>query len=339
MYIKKASHYIPATKLDNELFSKTLDTSDEWIIKRTGIKSRYTASVESPERPIRSMAIKAVDKMGLSDSEKQKIKYIIFASGLAEENYPNVGNYIAQHLNIKVPGIRVNSACSSFVSGFKYAESLIGSGDVLVVSSEAFTSIGDYSDRSSCILFGDGACAFLLSSQSTEYFVYATELEGFGTDLINTGHPGEKPKKTISEYCLDNISMTKEERTKIEELGLANSYGNFRQDGPEVYKTIITDIPKLLGSKIKRYINDKEKIFFIGHQANLRMLEKITKKIGLTKEQHLYNVDRCGNTGAAGCGMVLAEEINKEKFKSGDYVVLSAFGAGIVYGSMIIKRI
>lgn len=339
MYIKKASSYIPGTVLTNKDYEDSLDTTDEWIVKRTGIKTRYTAVIEDPNRPVRHMALSAIDKMELDSAEKAKIKYVVFAAGLAEENYPNVGNYVAEYLDLPAPGLRVNSACSSFISGLKFSSSLIESGDVLMVTSESFTGISDYSDRSSSILTGDGACAFLLSREPTEYFVYDIELSGFGSDIINTGLLGKKPKKNILDFCLENKKMSDEKRRILEATDFA-SYGSFYQNGPEVYKTIIKDIPKLLKAKIKKNILKKEKIYFIGHQANLRMLEAVSKKIGLTDpSKHLYNVDRYGNTGAAGCGICLAEEINKGKFKSGDSVVLSAFGAGIVYGSAIIKRI
>lgn len=339
MYIKKASSYIPSTVLKNSDYESSLDTTDEWITKRTGIKTRHTAVVENPVRPVRHMAIRAVDNLNLTDSEKKKIKTVVFAAGLAEENYPSVGNYVAEYLGLPIPGIRVNSACSSFVSGLKFSSSLIDSGDVLLVTSESFTAISDYSDRSSAILTGDGACSFILSREPTEYFIYDIGLSGFGSDLINTGLLGKTPKKNILDFCLENKDLNEKQREALESTTFA-SYGCFYQNGPEVYKTIIKDIPKLLKQKIKKNILKKEKIYFIGHQANLRMLEAVYKKIGLTEpSRHLYNVDRYGNTGAAGCGICLAEEINNNKFVSGDSILLSAFGAGIVYGSAIIKRI
>lgn len=332
MRIKKSSYYIPKTALPNKVFEEALDTTDEWIVKRTGIENRFTAVPEGGNRVLRHMAIKAVDSLSLGPQDKNKITAVIYASGLAEENYPSVANYVSEHLAIDVPGLRVNSACSSFVSGLKFAQSFIDEGDVLVVTSESFTSIGDYSDRSSCVLFGDGACAFLLSKDTGDYKISCTELSGFGSDLINTGILGSYPKVGISQFCFDN------KLTEIQ-TPIYSRYGNFVQDGPEVYKTIIKDIPKLLKKKIADNDLDKNDLYFIGHQANLRMLEKVVSRIGLTKARHLYNVNRYGNTGAAGCGIVLAEEIENNKFVPGDKILLSAFGAGIVYGSTIIERL
>lgn len=332
MFVKKSSYYIPKTALPNRVFEESLDTTNEWIVKRTGIENRYTAVPEGGNRVHRHMAFRAVERMNLTEENKSNISAVIYASGLAEENYPSVANYVCQNFDIKAPGLRVNSACSSFISGLKFAESFIASGDVLVISSESFTSIGDYSDRSSCVLFGDGACAFLLSRDSGDYKISSTELSGFGSDLINTGILGKYPKVGISQFCFDNKLIE-------HQVPVYSRYGDFVQDGPEVYKTIIKDIPKLLKNKIENYSLNKKDLYFIGHQANLRMLEKIVTKIGLTKSRHLYNVNKYGNTGAAGCGIVFAEEIENNRFRKGDKILLSAFGAGIVYGSTIIERL
>ena len=338
MYIKKSSQFAPRAVLTNEMFEASLETSDEWIRKRTGITERRTALVEEPNRPIRFMAIEAVNALGLTEKEKKKIKHIIFASGLAEENYPNVANYIAKEFNINAPGLRVNSACSSFIAGLKFSSSLIEEGDVLLVSSESFTSIGDYSDKTSCVLLGDGSCAYLLSRDKTAYHIGDISLEGFGSDIINTGNPGESPEKTVLEFCKETLPLLGKS-LGIRQSASRSSYGSFRQNGKEVYKTILIDIPKLLLKKISKLKLVKGELAFIGHQANLRMLEKIVEKTGLKKSQHFYNVDKYGNTGSSGCGMVLHDVIENENLHSGQKLLISAFGAGIVYGSAVVSRL
>mgnify|MGYP003122409411 CR=1 FL=1 len=336
MYITKASHFVPEAVLTNEMFESYLKTSDEWIVKRTGIRQRRTATLECSSRPMRYMAEESVKKLCLTDTERSEIKHIVFASGLAEENYPNIGNYIAQTFSIKAPGIRVNSACSSLISGMKFSKSLTDDGDVLLVCSESFTSIGDYSDKSSCVLLGDGACAFLLSSTAGEYHIGNIELSGFGSNIINTGAPGERPKTTILDFCAKVYpSLSREMFSSFEHFP---SYGSFSQNGKEVYKTILTDIPLLLKEKLARLSMNPSDTYFIGHQANLRMLEKIAERTGFAKEKHLHNVSKYGNTGSAGCGIVLSEHIEKETMQKDEKLVLSAFGAGIVYGTAIITK-
>lgn len=337
MYITKASHFVPESVLTNEMFESSLSTSDEWIVKRTGIRQRRTAVLECPHRPMRYMAEEAVKNLRLTNANRASIRHIVFASGLAEENYPNIGNYIAQTFDIPAPGIRVNSACSSLISGLKFSKSLVEEGDVLLVCSESFTSIGDYSDKSSCVLLGDGACAFLLSPTAGDYHIGDIELSGFGSSVINTGAPGQRPKKTILDFCEKSYpNLTREMFSSFKRFP---SYGSFSQNGKEVYKTILTDIPLLLKEKLAKLSITPADTYFIGHQANLRMLEKIAERTGFAKERHLHNVSKYGNTGSAGCGIVLSEHIEKNTFNENEKLVLSAFGAGIVYGSAIVTKV
>lgn len=336
MYIEDIAHYVPSFVLENEHFARTMKTTPEWIEKRTGIKQRRTAVLESHGRPVRHMAEKSVLNLQKKGIDLSDIDLIISCSGIAEENYPNVANYLAQIFSIPAPGVRINSACSSLITGLRFARQEVSEGKkVLLVCSESFTVLGDYKDRSSSILFGDGAVALKLTPDAGKFKVLATEIVGIGSDVISTGSPGAKPLYGVLDFCLDVMGTNRREKAKNYAKHSPGGYGIFQQDGKKVYKRIVKDIPPFLENfchKSKVSIGDT---IFIGHQANLRMLEALEKRIN--PRLHLHNVENYGNTGAAGCGIVLSE--NMENIKSDEKVLMSAFGAGLVYGAILLQKI
>ena len=316
--IKGVGMYLPNKILTNNDISEFVETSHEWIYERTGIKQRHIAAEDQMTSDLAYQA--ALDAIQDANISATEIDLIILATSTPDQVFPSTAVKLQDLLNIRSgAAFDINAVCSGFIYALSMADNLIKSGKykkILVVGSEVYSRILDWKDRSTCVLFGDAAGAFIL--------------EGQEKDVINTGiiesiirSDGQYRSKL---YCDGGPSM------KIS----SDCYINM--DGKEVYKhavekqtVIVEDLLDSLG------INIDAIDWFVPHQANLRILQTTAKKLKLKEEKIIVTVDRHANTSSASIPVAMATAIKEHKIKRGDMLLLEAFGAGFTWGAILLR--
>ena len=305
---------IPVTILNNNQLSQWVETSDEWIKERTGIRERRILGSESLADIAIKAALKALESSGCPAKD---IELIICSTVHGEGAAPALACIIQKNIGAVCPAFDINTACTGFLYALQTARSFIQSGlakRVLVVAAEAMSEITDYTDRETCILFGDGAGAVLLEKGESLVDILLTS-EGNGKNIYIPLSRGNCPltKKTAE------TPYTK-------------------MNGKEVYKfavnALFRDVRQLLESN-NMTVSDID--YFLFHQANLRILETAREKLEIPTEKMIINIDRYGNTSSACIPVMLDESIRSGLLSTGDTNVLSAFGAGFTTGAAIIK--
>ncbi len=311
--------YVPERRLTNNDLEKLVNTSDEWIVQRTGIKERRIAD---DTEFTSDLAYKAV--VNLTERYHKSIDdvdMIIVCTFSPDFQTPSTASLVQAKLGIKNTGaMDLNAACAGFAYGLHMANGLITSGlhrKILVVGAEALSKIIDYEDRTTCILFGDGAGAVLVEYDEKDPSFLSYHM----------GSLGEKAKNL---YC-SNIADTMFE----EEI---TDKGKIVQNGREVYKWAVTTVPKGM-KKVMEYasIPLNEVNWFAPHSANLKMIESICEKSGFPIEQTLFSIVNYGNTSAATIPLSLDIGVKEKKLKSGETVLLYGFGGGLTHAGLLIK--
>ena len=313
--------FLPEKIIKNSDFEKYLDTSDEWIISRTGIKERRQLDIGKASS---YMAIKAIEQL----LQRRKISVneidaIIVSTITPDMVFPSTACLIQEYFKINnCWGFDLSAACSGFLFGLETADALIKSEKykkVIVVGVDKMSSILDYQDRNTCILFGDGAGAVLFEP-SLNYGVIDCKLgiDGSGAKFLNMPAGGSL-NPTTNETVSKKMHYVK-------------------QNGSAVFKSAVKgmyDITKKIMSN--NDINNKNLNLFIAHQANKRIIDATAKKIGLSKQQVLINIDKYANTTAASIPLALCDAYENKMLKMGNNLILTAFGAGFTWGSCLIR--
>jgi 3-oxoacyl-[acyl-carrier-protein] synthase-3 len=314
--------YIPPKVMTNKDFEKIIDTTDEWITKRTGIKERRISEENEASSDLGAKAAEvAIQRAGL---KKDEIDLIICAT--VTPDYlcmPSTACLIASKLGLpNLMAFDISAACTGFVYALSIAKAFIESGmkkNVLIVGAETYTSILDYTDRGTCFIFGDGAGAAIISATDniTEAIVDINcSSDGNYDDLIKTEGGGSK--HPCSQEVLDNkmacIRMKGNETFKL------------------AVKTLTSDVKVMLE---KHKLSNSDIDHFIPHQANLRIINAVGEALGLSEEQTVITVDKYGNTSAASIPMAMNYAYEQGKIKAGDTVLFDAFGAGLTWGSAL----
>jgi 3-oxoacyl-[acyl-carrier-protein] synthase-3 len=304
---------IPEFKLSNHDLAEFIDTSDEWIQTRTGISSRHISTGETTT----DLAVLAGQSALIDgDIEPEEIDLVIVATVTPDSTMPSTACAAAKRMGIKkATCFDLSAACSGFIFASEIAVSFIRQGNykkALVIGAEVFSKVLNWEDRSTCVLFADGAGAAVYTrSEQDQILNIVTASDGEGSDLITLP------------------VLTKSNRFNPNEVSEAYMY----MDGREVYKFATTEVPKNILDVLEgtNYTaNDID--WFILHQANARIMDSIAKKLQVDKEKFFKNMDSHGNTSAASIPMALADV--KEQFKPGDKIILSGFGAGLTWGSI-----
>ncbi|MCH4827117.1 ketoacyl-ACP synthase III [Planococcus halocryophilus] len=311
--------YVPEKKLTNHDLEKLVETNDEWIVQRTGIKERRIALTTEFTSDI---SVKAVEnlkerfKKSLDD-----VDMIIACTMTPDFKTPSVSALVQAKLGIKNTGaIDLNAACSGFAYGLHIANGLITAGlnkKILVIGAETFSKILDYSDRSTCILFGDGGGAVLV------------EYDEENPSFIES-HMGTNGELAHNLYCTDLSNQMFGNELAV------NGFVN--QNGREVYKWAVNTVPKgvkALLDKAGYKTNDVD--WFIPHSANLRIIESICSRTGLSLEQTIYSLEYYGNTSAASIPLSLDKGLQEGKLKPNDTLLLYGFGGGLTHAGMLIN--
>ncbi|MDX9795478.1 MAG: beta-ketoacyl-ACP synthase III [Sulfurimonadaceae bacterium] len=314
--------YIPPKVMTNKDFEKIIDTTDEWITKRTGIKERRISEENEASSDLGAKAAEiAIQRAGIS---KEEVDLLICAT--VTPDYlcmPSTACLIASKLGLpNLMAFDISAACTGFVYALSIAKAFIESGmkkNVLIVGAETYTSILDYTDRGTCFIFGDGAGAAVISATDniTEAIVDVNcSSDGNYDDLIKT--PGGGSKHPCSQEVLDNkmacIQMKGNETFKL------------------AVKTLTSDVKVMLE---KHKLSNESIDHFIPHQANLRIIKAVGEALGLSEEQTVITVDKYGNTSAASIPMAMNYAYEQGRIKAGDTVLFDAFGAGLTWGSAL----
>lgn len=313
--------YLPVHSMDNTFLSTIVETSDEWITERTGIRSRHIAVEETTVSMGAAAAKKALEMAKLDASE---LDLILVATFTPDCIMPNTACMIQAELGaVNAFCFDINAACSGFLYAVQTADAYIRSGmcrHALVIGAEIISRTVDWTDRSSCILFGDGAGAAVLSPSSDE--------SGF-IDFVS-GSDGSKG----AVLDLKNRAVLNPYRKEDSEQAPSYLFMN----GQEVFKFAVRKIPEMVLALTERnHITPEEVSHYILHQANIRIIQSAAKRLNLPEERFPMNLSSCGNTSAASIPILLDECNRAGKFQPGDTLFLSGFGGGLTWGSALLK--
>ena len=314
-------HYCPDNIIKNRDIGELVDTSDEWIIKRTGIKERRISDGEGTVDLACKAALEALNN---SNCNKEDIDLIVVATTSPDKIMPSTACSIQGILGCKnAAAFDVSAACSGFVYALIVASSLIRTTDkkrALVIGSEVLSRFVDWKDRSTCILFGDGAGAAIIE--------VTNEREGIlSTCFLSDGEIGAEA--LVAGELELNTPFTKE---SIEEKRY------IKMNGGVVFKFAIDILPKVIKELLDKSNEDISNIkYIVPHQANLRIIEESAKRLKIDKNKFYINLDKYGNTSAASIPIALSELYEKGLVKKGDKIILAAFGGGLTWAGALIE--
>ncbi len=312
-------HYLPAKVLTNDDLSKMVETNDEWISTRTGIKQRHIVTDELTSDMAVAAARKAIDSAGISVED---VELVICATVTPDNTTPAVSAKIGGKLGVKsgTPTFDISAACSGFVYALTMADNMIRLGQVkcaVVIGAESLSKIVDWTDRNTCVLFGDGAGAVVLRA-----------CEGKG-DKTDTGILSTRIYSDGSHY--DSLKSTGG-------VSSTQTAGFIYMDGKEVFKYAINSLSQAAEDVMADAGVKAEDIdLLIPHQANIRIINGVGQKLGLPEEKVVVTVNNHGNTSAASIPLAISESFESGKIKKGDLVVLTAMGAGFTWGGVLIR--
>lgn len=315
--IIETGSYIPAFNVTNDDLSKMVETSDEWIYTRTGIRNRRIAKDETVADMAAGAAQETLDRSGVDASE---IDLILVACVSADMAMPSVACMVQERIGAdNAFCFDINAACAGFVYGLDIAEQFIRSGRVkkaIVVGSEKLSQLIDWEDRSTCVLFGDGAGAVLIEATEEETGIMDTVSKAIGKQSEAITSPHDRKSTPFYEQ---------ESRPFI------------CMDGRAVFQFAVTKVSKLFKDVFARMEMDADDVdLYVLHQANSRILDGIAKRLKQPIEKFYMNMERYGNTSAATIPIAL-HELNLEGKLEGKTLALSGFGAGLTYASAIVK--
>ena len=311
---------VPEGKLTNADLEKLVDTNDEWIVSRTGIKERRKCAKGQAMSDLGAEIVTGIcEKRGISPLE---IDMIIVGTITGDYRFPSTSNVICDKSGAKNAwGYDVSAACSGFLYALTTGQQYIENGTakkVIVIGGDVMSSIIDYRDRNTCIIFGDGAGGVLLEPNEDGYGVIDSVMKADGSGR---------------EYLLQKAGGSKHPLTK-ENFGTHDMY--VYQEGKTVFKFAVTNMADVSAEIMERNnLTSDDVHWLVPHQANLRIIDATARRMGLPKEKVMVNIEKYGNTTAGTIPLCLWEW--EDKLKKGDNIVLSAFGGGFTWGSVYLK--
>lgn len=313
--------YVPERILTNDDLSKMVDTSDEWITTRTGIKERR---IRTENDTTSSMAVAASEQaLAVAGLAAKDLDLIIVATSSPDYLLPSVASQVQDMLSAKCGAFGLVAGCSGWVYALSTANQFITSGAyerILVVGVEIISFAMDFTDRNTCVLFGDAAAATVVEVTDEPGGILSFELGSDGAGALALYVPDGGTANPISQQTID-------ERRQY-----------LRMNGPEVFKFAV----RTLASSLKRAVYDAgltpdDIDLFIPHQANARIIEAAARQMRVPKEKFFMNLDRYGNTSAASVPLAMVEAIEEGRLKEGDTVAMCAFGAGLTWATVVMK--
>lgn len=312
--IKGTGSALPRTKVSNAQLAEKVDTTDEWIVERTGIKFRHIAEDDETTSSLATDAARrALDASGLTAKD---IDLIIMATATPDQTFPASATIVQHELGCN-GGVAfdVAAVCSGFLYALSVAESMIRAGsaqNAIVIGAETFSRILDWEDRATCVLFGDGAGAIILSGEETDKGVLSTRLHADGAHnqllYVDGG------------------------------AGTTGTVGKLRMKGREVFRHAVVNLSSVLTEALDAAGESIDNIdWVVPHQANARILDATAKKLKLAPEKVIKTVDQHANTSAASVPLALDVAVRDGRIKSGDLLVLEAMGGGFTWGASVIR--
>ena len=305
---------LPKRRVTNQELAETVDTSDEWIVERTGIRSRYVAGEgETTASLATDAARRALEQAQLEPTD---IDLIVLATATPDQTFPSSATKVQAALGIKdCVAFDVHAVCTGFLYALSIADSMLRSGNAskaLVIGAETFSRILDWEDRATCVLFGDGAGALVLSAENGESGILATKLHADGrhNDLL----------------FVDGGPST------------TGTVGKLRMKGREVFRHAVVNLAEVLNEVLADAgLTAADVDWVVPHQANARILDATAKKLGLPAEKVVVTVDQHANTSAASVPLAFDAAVRDGRIKRGDLVVLEAMGGGFTWGAAALR--
>ncbi len=316
--VKGVGHYLPERVVSNAEFEKTLDTSDEWIKARSGIERRHFAAEGETTSDLASKAAKAA--LAMAGMEGDDIDAIILATSTPDLTFPSAATMVQHAIgNTKGFAFDVQAVCAGFVYALSNANALIVSGQadkVLVIGAETFSRIMDWTDRGTCVLFGDGAGALILQAEdgtgdNSDRGVLSTDLNSDGRykDLL---------------YVDGGVST--------------QNTGMLRMEGKEIFRHAVEKLAQTADTALQKVgLGADDVDWVVPHQANIRIIQSTAKKLGVGMERVVVTVQDHGNTSAASIPLALSVGVANGQIKQGDLVVTEAIGGGLAWGAVVIR--
>ncbi len=310
--------YLPSNVLTNEELSRRVDTTDEWIVSRTGIRQRHIAAEDETTSDLAyHAAVSAMEHAGVSASD---IDMIIVATATPDNTFPATATKVQHRLGVVGFAFDVQAVCSGFIYALTTADMYIRNGQaktVLVIGAETFSRILDWEDRRTCVLFGDGAGAVIVQGH-----------EGTGT-IEDQGILASRLHSDGSKYEMLYVDGGPSSTQTV---------GHLQMEGREVFRHAVTN----LASVIREVLDDTgisaDAIdWLVPHQANQRILDGTARKFGISPDRVVVTVDRHANTSAASIPLALSEAVHDGRIKRGDIVVLEAMGGGFTWGASLVR--
>ena len=305
---------LPKRQVANAELAERVDTSDQWIVERTGIRTRYLAGEgETTATLARDAALKSLEHAGIEATE---VGLIVLATATPDQTFPSSATKVQAMLGIDdCVAFDVHAVCTGFLYALTVADSMLRSGaakTALVIGAETFSRILDWEDRGTCVLFGDGAGALVLRAEETEGGILATRLHADGrhNDLL----------------FVDGGPST------------TGTVGKLRMKGREVFRHAVVNLADVLSEVLDAAGLDSSEVdWVVPHQANARILDATSRKLGLPAEKVVVTVDRHANTSAASVPLALDTAVRDGRIKRGDIIVLEAMGGGFTWGAAALK--
>ena len=308
----------PVQVWDNDKLSHMMDTSDEWIRGRTGIGQRHIAN---EEETVAYMAAQAAEA-AISDAgmRPEEIDLILVSTMSSEKIMPCAACEVQKLIGaVNATCFDLNSACTGFLLALNTAQAYLGQQiykRALVIGAEVLSHLTNWQDRSTCVLFGDGAGAVVLEAEETAVYIQATHSIGKSGSVLTCS------SRNQPEF--------------IEEADFTSTY--MQMDGKEVFKFAVSKVPEVIMEVLEKAGKTKEEIrFYMLHQANQRIVSSVSKHMKEPLEKYPMNIEMLGNTSSASIPLLLDEWNKNEKLKTGDWIILSGFGGGLTYGASLLQ--
>ncbi len=313
---------VPDRVVPNDFFNYLVEDADEWIFSRTGIRARrFAQDSEATSDVATAAALKALEMGKISANE---LDCIIVSTSTPDMILPSTACMVQKNIGAaNAFAFDMNAVCSGFIYAVDTADSFIKSGKykrILVIGADTYSKILDFQDKTTCPLFGDGAGALILEATTEKKGVLETIVKsnGDGWDLIQV--PSSGSRKPVTAETIELRENT------------------FKMSGRKVYTFATEIIPKLIEEiTVKAGLQPCDLDFIIPHQANVRIIDVITKKTGITKEKILLNLDRYGNTASASVGLALDENLRNGVIREGNKVLMMGFGGGLSWGGILMQ--
>lgn len=316
--ITGTGYRLPAFRADNDYLATLVETSDEWITERTGIRARHLAGEETTVSMAADAAEKALER---AEADPSEVELLIVATISGDTVTPSTACRVQALIGAeRAVAFDINAACSGFLYALHMADACIKSGmykNALLIGAETLSGLVDWTDRGTCILFGDGAgAAYVEASEEAGILAHEVGSDGRKWEVLSCeGRPNGNPIRKAK-----------------------GQDGFLQMDGQEVFKFAVRKVPQCMDTALEKAALKPEDVdLYLLHQANRRIIQSVAKRLGQPEEKFPMNLDECGNTSAASLPILMAQLDEQGKLHRGDILALSGFGAGLTWGACILR--